>query len=83
MTSALDANPKYLTSHAFLAATYALLDRPDEARAALATYQKRYPDTRISTFRRLSPVPLALTSSKYRQQHERISEGLRKAGMPE
>ena len=29
LTSALDANPKYLTSHAFLAATYALLDRPD------------------------------------------------------
>ena len=83
LTSALDANPKNLTSHAFLAATYALLDRPDEARAALATYQQRYPDTRISTFRRLSPVPFALTSAKYRQQHERISEGLRKAGMPE
>ena len=83
LTSALDANPKYLTSHAFLAATYALLDRPDEARAALATYLQRYPDTRISTFRRLSPVPFALTSPKYRQQHERISEGLRKAGMPE
>jgi TolB-like protein/thioredoxin-like negative regulator of GroEL len=83
LTSALDANPKYLTSHAFLAATYALLDRPDQARAALATYLQRYPDTRISTFRRLSPVPFALTSSKYRQQHERISEGLRKAGMPE
>jgi tetratricopeptide (TPR) repeat protein len=83
LTSALDANPKYLTSHAFLAATYALLDRPDQARAALATYLQRYPDTRISTFRRLSPVPFALTSPKYRQQHERISEGLRKAGMPE
>ena len=83
LTSALDANPKYLSSHAFLAATYALLDRPDQARAALATYLQRYPDTRISTFRRLSPVPFALTSPKYRQQHERINEGLRKAGMPE
>jgi len=83
LTSALDANPKYLTSHAFLAATYALLDRPNEARAALATYLQRYPDTRISTFRRLSPVPFALTSAAYRQQHERISAGLRKAGMPE
>jgi adenylate cyclase len=83
LTSALDANPKYLTSHAFLAATYALLDRPDQARAALGTYLQRYPDTRISTFRRLSPVPFALTSPKYRQQHERISDGLRKAGMPE
>ena len=83
LTSALDANPKYLSSHAFLAATYALLDRPDQARDALATYLQRYPDTRISTFRRLSPVPFALTSPKYRQQHERINEGLRKAGMPE
>ena len=83
LTGALDANPKYLTSHAFLAATYALLNRPDDARAALATYLQRYPDTRISTFRRLSPVPFALTSLRYRQQHERISEGLRKAGMPE
>ncbi|MDQ1749428.1 MAG: hypothetical protein QOE71_484 [Pseudonocardiales bacterium] len=83
LTSALDANPKYLSSHAFLAATYALLDRPDQARAALATYLQRYPDTRISTFRRLSPVPFALTSPEYRQQHERINEGLRKAGMPE
>jgi TolB-like protein/DNA-binding winged helix-turn-helix (wHTH) protein len=83
LTGALDANPKYLSSHAFLAATYALLDRPDQARAALATYLQRYPDTRISTFRRLSPVPFALTSPEYRQQHERINEGLRKAGMPE
>jgi TolB-like protein/DNA-binding winged helix-turn-helix (wHTH) protein len=83
LTSALDANPKNLSSHAFLAAAYALLDRPDEARAALAAYLQRRPDTRVSTFRRLSPVPFALTSAAYRQQHERISEGLRKAGMPE
>jgi TolB-like protein/DNA-binding winged helix-turn-helix (wHTH) protein/cytochrome c-type biogenesis protein CcmH/NrfG len=83
LTSALDANPKNLSSHAFLAAAYALLDRPDEARAALAAYLQRRPDTRVSTFRRLSPVPFTLTSAAYRQQHERISEGLRKAGMPE
>ena len=43
LTSAVDANPKYLTSHAFLAAAYALLDRPDEARAALTAYLRGYP----------------------------------------
>ena len=83
LISALDANPKNLFSHAFLAAAYAHLGRSDEARAALAAYLQRRPATTISTFRRLSPVPLALTSPKYQQQHERLKEGLRKAGMPE
>ena len=83
LISALDANPKNLFSHAFLAAAYAHLGRSDEARAALAAYLQRRPATTVSTFRRLSPVPLALTSPKYQQQHERLKEGLRKAGMPE
>ena len=83
LISALDANPKNLSSHAFLAAAYAHLGRLDEARAELAAYLQRRPDARVSTFRRLSPVPLALTSPKYRQQHARLDEGLRKAGMPE
>jgi TolB-like protein/cytochrome c-type biogenesis protein CcmH/NrfG len=83
LISALDANPKSISSHAFLAAAYALLGRSDEARAALAAYDQRRPGTRVSTFRALSPVPLALTSPTYRQQHERLNEGLRKAGMPE
>ena len=83
LISALDANPKNLFSHAFLAAAYAHLGRSDEARAALAAYLQRRPGATISTFRRLSPVPLALTSPKYQQQHERLKEGLRKAGMPE
>lgn len=83
LNSALDANPKNLSPHAFLAAAYALLGRSDEARAELAAYLERRPDTRVSTFRRLSPVPLALTSPQYRQQLQRIAEGLRKAGMPE
>jgi len=83
LISALDANPKNLFSHAFLAAAYAHLGRSDEARAALAAYLQRRPGATISTFRRLSPVPLALTSPKYQEQHERLKEGLRKAGMPE
>jgi TolB-like protein/DNA-binding winged helix-turn-helix (wHTH) protein/cytochrome c-type biogenesis protein CcmH/NrfG len=83
LTSALDANPRNHYTHAFLAAAYAQLGNLEEARAALATYLHRRSDTRISTFRRYSPVPLALTSPEYRQQRERLDEGLRKAGMPE
>jgi TolB-like protein/tetratricopeptide (TPR) repeat protein len=83
LISALDANPKNLSSHAFLAASYALLGRSDEARASLATYLQKRPEARVSTFRRLSPVPLVLTSQIYQQQHERLKAGLRKAGMPE
>jgi TolB-like protein/DNA-binding winged helix-turn-helix (wHTH) protein/Flp pilus assembly protein TadD len=83
LIGALDANPKDISSHAFLAAAYGLLGRAEEARAALAAYDRLRPGTRISTFRTLSPVPLALTSPQYRQQRERLNEGLRKAGMPE
>jgi adenylate cyclase len=83
LINALDANPKNVFPHAFLAVAYALLDRPEQARAALAAYLERRPGERISTFRRQSPVPLALTSPSYQQQYQRLSEGLRKAGMPE
>jgi class 3 adenylate cyclase/TolB-like protein/cytochrome c-type biogenesis protein CcmH/NrfG len=83
LISALDANPRSISSQAFLAAAYALLGRSDEARTALAAYDQRRPGTRVSTFRRLSPVPLVLTSPKYQQQLERLNEGLRRAGMPE
>ena len=83
LIAALDANPKNISSHAFLAAAYALLGRSDDAHTALAAYFQRQPDVKVSTFRLRSPVPLALTSVTYRQQHERVSRGLRAAGMPE
>jgi TolB-like protein/DNA-binding winged helix-turn-helix (wHTH) protein len=83
LNSALDANPRNVSPYAFLAAAYALRGRSDEARAALATYEQARPNTRVSTYRTLSPVPLVLTSPTYRQQRERLNEGLRKAGMPE
>jgi TolB-like protein/DNA-binding winged helix-turn-helix (wHTH) protein/tetratricopeptide (TPR) repeat protein len=83
LIGALDANPKSFSSHAFLAAAYALLGRSDEARTSLAAYLQRRPDTRVSTFRRVSPVPLALTGPKYQQQFERVNQGLRWAGLPE
>ena len=83
LVNALDANPMNISPHAFLAAAYALLGRPEEARAALAAYLERRPGARVSTFRTQSPVPLALTSAAYRQLFARVQEGLRKGGMPE
>ncbi len=83
LTSALDANPRYASARAFLAAAYALLGRADDARAALAAYEQERPGTRVSTFRTLAPVPLVLTSPAYQQLRSRLNEGLRKAGMPE
>jgi adenylate cyclase len=83
LNRALDANPKNVSPHGFLAAAYALLGRSEEAQAALAAYQERRPGTRVSTFRSRSPVPLVLTSAAYQQQRERLNEGLRKAGMPD
>jgi TolB-like protein/cytochrome c-type biogenesis protein CcmH/NrfG len=83
LISALDANPKNVSSHAFLAAAYALVGRSEEAHAALAAYLERHHGTRVSTFRTLSPVPLVLTGPTYRQLRAHLSEGLLKAGMPE
>src|SRR5262249_35334787 len=83
LINALDANPKSVSPHAFLAAAYALLGRSEQARAALAAHLERRPGTRVSTFRTESPVPLALTSATYRQLFARVHEGLRKGGMPE
>jgi TolB-like protein/DNA-binding winged helix-turn-helix (wHTH) protein/tetratricopeptide (TPR) repeat protein len=83
LVAALDSNPRNLSSRAFLAAAYALLDQADEARAELAAYLQGRPGARISTFRRLAPVPLVLASAQYRQQYERLKQGLRQAGMPE
>jgi tetratricopeptide (TPR) repeat protein len=62
LTAALEANPRNVGSHAFLAAAYALLDRLDQARAELAIHDEVRPGTRISTFRVNAPVPLMLTS---------------------
>ena len=83
LTNALEANPRYVSPHAFLAAAFAHLGRSDEARAALAAYEQVRPGTRVSTFRSLAPVPLVRTSHQYQQQRQRLNEGLRKAGMPE
>jgi hypothetical protein len=83
LTSALDANPRNVSSRAFLAAAYALLDRAADAHPELVAYDQERPDTRVSTFRTLAPVPLVLTSPTYQQLRVRLTDGLRKAGMRE
>ena len=81
--SAIESNPADVGDYAVLAAAYALSGRNDEASAALAEYRRSRPDTTVASFRNMSPVPLRLTDQIYRQQRERLKEGLRKAGMPE
>jgi TolB-like protein/tetratricopeptide (TPR) repeat protein len=83
LRSAIDANPSAIGEYAVLAAAYALSGRSDEARTTLARYQELHPSVTVATFRNLSPVPLQLTDPNYRQQRERLKEGLRKAGMPD
>ena len=83
LRAALESNPAVVGDYAVLAAAYALAGRNDEARAALAQYDRFHPDATVSSFRNLSPVPLQLTDASYRQQRERLKEGLSKAGLPD
>jgi tetratricopeptide (TPR) repeat protein len=82
LRTALDSNPNTVGTYALLASAYALAGHADKSRLALAQYQKYNPDVTVGSFRSLAPVPLNLTTRKYRQQFERLKEGLRKAGMP-
>jgi TolB-like protein/Flp pilus assembly protein TadD len=80
---ALDANPNSVSTHALLAAAYALNGQIDDARTALATYDRLRPGERVAEFRKFAPVPLHLTSPDYQRQRARLQDGLRRAGMPE
>ena len=80
---ALDANPNVVSTHAFLAAAYALDGQFDNAWASLERYDRLRPGETVSAFRRFAPVPLHLTSAEYQRQRERLKAGLRRAGMPE
>jgi tetratricopeptide (TPR) repeat protein len=82
LRASLDSNPNTVGSYALLASAYALAGLGDKSRAALAQYQEYQPDVTVGSFRSLAPVPLNLTTEKYRQQFERLKDGLRKAGMP-
>jgi len=82
LRAAVESNPADVSDYAVLAAAYALSGHNDEAEAALAEYRRSHPDTTIETFRNTWPVPLRLTDPSYRQQRERLKDGLQKAGMP-
>lgn len=83
LRAAVESNPADVGDYAVLAAAYALAGRDEEARVALARYRSVLPNTTVSNFRNLSPVPLQLTDPSYRRQRERLKDGLRKAGMPD
>jgi tetratricopeptide (TPR) repeat protein len=83
LRAAVESNPADVGDYAVLAAAYALAGRGREARDALAEYSRSHPETTVASFRNLAPVPLGLTDPSYRQQRERLKDGLRKAGMPE
>jgi class 3 adenylate cyclase/TolB-like protein len=83
LRAAVESNPADVGDYAVLAAAYALTGRDREAHEALGEYSHSHPETTVSTFRNVAPVPLGLTDPSYRQQRERLKDGLRKAGMPE
>jgi adenylate cyclase len=83
LRAAVESNPADVGDYAVLAAAYALAGRDHEAREALAEYRRSHLDTTVASFRSFAPVPLSLTDPSYRQQRERLKDGLRRAGMPE
>ncbi len=72
-----ELNPKYFGNMAWGAATYALLGREQEARAALEFYLKTWEPTGVPLFRVMYFYPF-----KERAVADRLAEGLIKAGMP-
>lgn len=78
---AADANPKDSRSYALLAAAFALSGSPDEAASALAECLRLQPGLTIRRMSESWSVPLQAASDEYLRGHDRIREGLRKAGM--
>jgi tetratricopeptide (TPR) repeat protein len=81
---ALHGNPNLAREHAFLAAAEALAGNIDDARHHLAKYDEIDPGMTVQRFaEERSSVPLEAVRPAYLVGHERILEGLRRAGMPE
>jgi class 3 adenylate cyclase/TolB-like protein/Flp pilus assembly protein TadD len=78
-----DANPKDIRASALLAAIYAAMGRTEDAAAALADCNRLQPEVTINQLFADWSVPLQATSPAYLRQHERLRDGLRRAGMPE
>jgi Flp pilus assembly protein TadD len=82
LRQALDCNPAYLRGKAMLAAAEALTGNLAAARMHLAEYAAAEPDMTVQRFaKQRSSVPPEAVSPTYRQENERILDGLRRAGM--
>jgi len=71
---ALDGNPNYLPSHAFLAACYSSLDRHAEAAAAADEVRRINPKFNLESYEKTLPL-------KNKADIERYVAALRKAGL--
>jgi TolB-like protein/cytochrome c-type biogenesis protein CcmH/NrfG len=80
LRKAIALNPNFSSSNLFLIAAYAMQDRVDEAKAALASYLRSGTATNTIALARASSPSI---HPGYLTQRERLYEGLRKAGMPE
>jgi tetratricopeptide (TPR) repeat protein len=82
LRQALDCNPAYLRGKAMLAAAEALTGDLATAREHLAEYAAAEPEMTVQRFaEQRSSVPPEAVSPTYRQENERILDGLRRAGM--
>jgi TolB-like protein/cytochrome c-type biogenesis protein CcmH/NrfG len=79
LRKALALNPGYTPAHLFLTAAYAMQDRLEEAREALAAYLRTNPTANTITLLRANAQS---THPAYMAQRERLYEGMRRAGLP-
>jgi adenylate cyclase len=84
LSQAMDSNPAYLRGKAMLAAAEALAGDAEAARRHMAQYLALEPNMTVQRFaEQRSSVPPGAVSPVYRQESQRILEGLRRAGMPD
>jgi adenylate cyclase len=84
LSQALDSNPDYVRGRAMLAAAEALTGNIRTARRYLAEYATFEPNMTVRRFaEQRSSVPSGAVNRVYRQENERILDGLRRAGMPD
>jgi adenylate cyclase len=73
---AVTQRPRHLVTVLTYMASYAMVGRVEEARAACETYRKLDPDARMSNISERMPI-------RSDKERERLFEGLRLAGLPE
>ncbi|MDQ2954482.1 MAG: tetratricopeptide repeat protein, partial [Pseudomonadota bacterium] len=80
LRKSIGLNPGYAPAHLFLTAAYAMQDRVEEAREALAAYLRTNPAANTIALLRANAQS---AHPVYTAQRERLYEGMRRAGMPE